>query len=203
MFDKGHPVRIVSKIRNNRLTVLWEDSGKKLDDFLQTIGISKGTWYELVSLKMYPSENLAKRISDKTGCGMEELFPSALRSISKTVCVQSVPEHELLRLSEARHIALPAPQLDDLIQAETSEIMDKILHRLKPREEFVIRMAFGIGDANKQTLCEIAERLNLSRNRISQIYAKALFKLRRDAARTLGGEEMNLLMNAIGNQPRY
>ena len=54
---------------------------------------------------------------------------------------------------------------------------------LTPRERQVIRMRFGLEDGQDRTLSEIAEELGVSRERIRQIEAEALSKLRRPGLR--------------------
>jgi RNA polymerase primary sigma factor len=53
-----------------------------------------------------------------------------------------------------------------------------VLQSLTPREEQVIRMRFGIGDGSEHTLEEVGQRFSVTRERIRQIEAKALRKLR-------------------------
>jgi RNA polymerase primary sigma factor len=59
-----------------------------------------------------------------------------------------------------------------------SEYLLKILHTLTPREETVIRMRFGIGVERNFTLEEVGRHLSLTRERVRQIEASALRKLR-------------------------
>lgn len=59
--------------------------------------------------------------------------------------------------------------------------MDEALKRLDPCEEQVIRMRFGLDGQNPQTLEEVGKEFNVTRERIRQIEAKALRKLRRFA----------------------
>ncbi len=53
-----------------------------------------------------------------------------------------------------------------------------VLGTLTPREEQIIRLRFGIGAGNEHTLEEVGQRFSLTRERIRQIEAKALRKLR-------------------------
>ncbi len=59
-----------------------------------------------------------------------------------------------------------------------SEYLLKILHTLTPREEKVIRMRFGIGVERNYTLEEVGRHLSLTRERVRQIEASAMRKLR-------------------------
>ncbi len=53
-----------------------------------------------------------------------------------------------------------------------------VLHRLTPREEMVLRLRYGIDDSRPRTLEEVGREFNVTRERIRQIEAKALRKLR-------------------------
>ena len=59
-----------------------------------------------------------------------------------------------------------------------SEQTRRILSTLTPREEKVLRMRFGIGEESDHTLEEVGKDFNVTRERIRQIEAKALRKLR-------------------------
>ena len=63
-------------------------------------------------------------------------------------------------------------------QREHAERIDSTLKRLRPRQEQVMRLRFGIGRSRSHTLAEIGRRLKLSRERIRQIEAEALRMLR-------------------------
>ena len=58
------------------------------------------------------------------------------------------------------------------------EVIERELHTLTPREELVIKLRFGLGDNNPKTLEEVGKEFNITRERIRQIEAKALRKLR-------------------------
>ena len=58
------------------------------------------------------------------------------------------------------------------------EKMASVLKTLSPREERIIRMRFGFEDGNQRTLEEVGQMFAVTRERIRQIEAKALRKLR-------------------------
>ena len=68
--------------------------------------------------------------------------------------------------------------LDSAIHSNLKETCTKILSSLTPREERVLRMRFGIGMPTDHTLEEVGQQFNVTRERIRQIEAKALRKLK-------------------------
>jgi len=68
--------------------------------------------------------------------------------------------------------------LEAVIKANLSEQTSRVLASLTPREEKVLRMRFGIGEKSDHTLEEVGQDFEVTRERIRQIEAKALRKLR-------------------------
>jgi RNA polymerase sigma factor (sigma-70 family) len=173
------PVRVISKIKNNRLLSLWEDSGLKLSDFVAKLGISLNMWYHLVSLKKYPSEITARKLAEATGMGIDELFPGFLKKITKTVAVRTIPEHELVALAEVDEAKLitSGDQEENLFQGEMKDALRSAINTLNTRTEIVLKMRYGI-DGPECTLDEIAARFNITRERVRQIETRGLRQLR-------------------------
>ncbi len=67
---------------------------------------------------------------------------------------------------------------DAIVNLNLAEQTRKVLSTLTPREEKVLRMRFGIGEESDHTLEEVGQDFNVTRERIRQIEAKALRKLR-------------------------
>jgi RNA polymerase primary sigma factor len=65
------------------------------------------------------------------------------------------------------------------------EKMASVLRKLSPREERIIRMRFGFEDGNPHTLEEVGQVFAVTRERIRQIEAKALRKLRHSSRSNL------------------
>ncbi|NOY53900.1 MAG: RNA polymerase sigma factor RpoD [Deltaproteobacteria bacterium] len=65
-----------------------------------------------------------------------------------------------------------------VVKINLQETVVKVLQTLTPREEKVLRKRFGIGEATDHTLEEVGQEFNVTRERIRQIEAKALRKLR-------------------------
>jgi RNA polymerase primary sigma factor len=85
---------------------------------------------------------------------------------------------------------IEAPDADNPLAAaaagELGKLVTEALADLTPREQRILRMRFGLGGASEHTLQEVGETFGVTRERIRQIEAKALEKLRRpDRARKL------------------
>ena len=76
---------------------------------------------------------------------------------------------------EDKNAVLP---IDAAIQSNLRETTTRILSSLTPREERVLRMRFGIGMNTDHTLEEVGQQFHVTRERIRQIEAKALRKLK-------------------------
>jgi RNA polymerase primary sigma factor len=68
--------------------------------------------------------------------------------------------------------------IDAAIQLNLRQATTRALASLKPRAERVLRMRFGIGMNKDHTLAEVGQQFSVSRERIRQIYARALRKLK-------------------------
>jgi len=71
-----------------------------------------------------------------------------------------------------------ASPVDSAINIDLAEQVKKVLGTLTPREERVLRMRFGVGEKSDHTLEEVGQDFEVTRERIRQIEAKALRKLR-------------------------
>ena len=68
--------------------------------------------------------------------------------------------------------------VEAMLATNLKEQTSKLLNSLSPREELVLRMRFGLGEGTEHTLAEVGRSFNVTRERIRQIEAKALRKLR-------------------------
>ena len=67
---------------------------------------------------------------------------------------------------------------ESALQRSMSEVFEEVINSLTQREGKVLRMRFGIGMSSDQTLEEVGKQFDVTRERIRQIEAKALRKLR-------------------------
>jgi len=103
-----------------------------------------------------------------------------LRSIARDPISLDLPvgkdgESALRDLIEDRWVR---PFAESMFESDVRDETGEVLRTLGPQEERVIRMRFGIGCDRAHTLGEIAEQIHLSRERVRQIEARALRRLR-------------------------
>lgn len=80
---------------------------------------------------------------------------------------------------EPHTMAMPEPDPLAVVEAKSEkELLDEVLSTLSPREEQVLRLRFGLNDNVERTLEEIGRSFGVTRERIRQVEAKALKRLR-------------------------
>lgn len=89
-----------------------------------------------------------------------------------------VGEDEGSRLGDFLRDTKALSPADAMVRVNMKDKTAELLRTLNPREENVIRMRFGLEDGSEHTLEEVGLRFNVTRERIRQIEAKALRKLR-------------------------
>ena len=99
----------------------------------------------------------------------------AKEPISLETPVGDEEDSQLGDFIEDKNAILP---LESAIQGNLKETTSRVLAALTPREERVLRMRFGIGMNTDHTLEEVGQQFNVTRERIRQIEAKALRKLK-------------------------
>lgn len=105
---------------------------------------------------------------------VHNVFKVAKHAISLETPVGDDDGSCLMDFIEDQHVVDPSTSVDGERLADQTR---KVLATLTPREEKVLRMRFGIGEASDHTLEEVGQDFNVTRERIRQIQAKALCKL--------------------------
>jgi len=127
------------------------------------------------------SEELAQRM----GMSVEKVRQA--RKIAQTPISFETPigEEEDAHLGDFIEDKTVVSPSDAAISRSLQETMASMLKKLSPREERIIRMRFGFEDGNQRTLEEVGEIFAVTRERIRQIEAKALRKLRHPSRSSL------------------
>jgi len=100
-----------------------------------------------------------------------------LRAVQDPIALQTILKDEETTLENLISDNGPSPYSDTEKSRITDHILD-ILRTLTPKEEEVIKMRFGIGVDRDHTLEEVGKHLSLTRERVRQIEAKAIRKLK-------------------------
>ncbi|MCA3561327.1 MAG: RNA polymerase sigma factor RpoD [Aestuariivirga sp.] len=123
-------------------------------------------------------EPTPEELADKLSMPLEKVrkvMKIAKEPISLETPVGDEEDSHLGDFIEDKNAILP---IDAAIQANLRETTTRVLASLTPREERVLRMRFGIGMNTDHTLEEVGQQFSVTRERIRQIEAKALRKLK-------------------------
>jgi RNA polymerase primary sigma factor len=120
------------------------------------------------------SDEIAKKM-DFPVSKVRKILKIAQEPISLETPIGEEEDSHLGDFIEDRGVVSPA---EAVININLKEQTESVLKTLTPREEQVIKMRFGLGDGSEHTLEEVGQRFSVTRERIRQIEAKALRKLR-------------------------
>ena len=123
-------------------------------------------------------EPTPEELSEKLGMPLEKVrkvLKIAKEPVSLETPIGDEEDSHLGDFIEDKSMILP---VDAAINTNLRETMTRILSSLTPREERVLRMRFGIGMDQDHTLEEVGQQFAVTRERIRQIEAKALRKLK-------------------------
>ncbi len=123
-------------------------------------------------------EPLPEEIAEKMELPLEKVrkvLKIAKEPISLETPIGEEEDSHLGDFIEDKQVTSPS---DAIININLSEQTRRVLATLTPREEKVLRMRFGIGEKSDHTLEEVGQDFDVTRERIRQIEAKALRKLR-------------------------
>lgn len=155
------------------------------------LGEKTGITTEMISQyeNMYrkPSPERAKLIADALGVKVEHIFPEYLDLIMDKVPKREVKYAELnqqaLDAWTQEVVYLQAENADPeetLRKREIKKTLVEAFHTLSDREQKILRMRFGLDNTRPCTLEEVGAEFSVTRERIREIEAKALAKLRRN-----------------------
>ena len=150
--------------------------------------IHKVSRYSRQMLQELGREPTAEEVGEKMGMSAEkvrEIMKIAQDPVSLETPIGEEEDSHLGDFIQDEDTPAPA---DAASQTILREVIERELHTLTPREEHVIKLRFGLYDGRTRTLEEVGKEFDITRERIRQIEAKALRKLRHPSrARHLKG----------------
>ncbi len=129
-------------------------------------------------LQEYGREPTPQEIADYMGISVDKVVEIQKIAQDPVSLETPIGEEEDSHLVDFIEDTKAAPPSDVAAQAMLREQLIQALHKLTPREEKVIRLRYGLDDGKQRTLEEVGKEFNVTRERIRQIEAKALRKLR-------------------------
>ncbi|MBE6569196.1 MAG: RNA polymerase sigma factor RpoD [Ruminococcaceae bacterium] len=145
-----HMVETIHRVSKSQRTLL-QDLGREptVDEIAKDIGMSTAKVAEVIKISQDPV-SLETPIGEADDSHLGDFIQD-----EETVTPADAASYQLLR-----------------------EHLDSVLHTLTPREEMVLKLRFGLDDGRPRTLEEVGQEFQITRERIRQIEAKALRKLR-------------------------
>ena len=192
-------VRVEVKFKNARLYHAICDAAYKdntyhtsatrgqVSAFCRFYGVPYGMVGQLLLLQLSPIlkqprntyRPLCVTLSNILDIDCATLFPQALYAQSwPTSFSADVPLATFVGLGAAKHLTLPPSSFEAVANRELRELMTAAVATLTPRETLVITQRFGLDGQGERTLEEVAQVYAVCRERIRQVEAKAMRKLR-------------------------
>lgn len=176
---------IYGYMREHGLT--WLEMTKKIG--ISTATFSKILHFKWVPGKYYQNKKTAEKLCNFFQCDLEDILPNELaqqiknnleiaklmqegQTVYKEVDIEYLSYDEV---SQGLLVYDPRPEFEKI---DLRKNLERVLKTLTPREEKVIKMRFGIGDENEYTLEEVGTELGVTRQRIIEIEAKAIRKIK-------------------------
>src|SRR5271166_33647 len=123
-------------------------------------------------------EPTPEELAEKLGMPLEKVR-KVLKLTKEPLSIETpIGDEEDGRLGDLIEDKETIQPIDAAIQSNLRETTTRVLASLTPREERILRMRFGIGMNNDHTLEEVGQQFSVTRERIRQIEAKALRKLK-------------------------
>lgn len=162
---------------------------RAIDEQSRAVRIPAGLIEEIDKLKRIQrrlADKLEREPSDEEIAWEMEISLERVRKIKiygqETISLETVVGEEgdshLLEFLEAKNVLTPFDEVSKIFRKKE---LEKALGTLTPREEEILRLRFGLEDGRIRTLEEVSKNFNVTRERIRQIEAKALRKLRHPA----------------------
>jgi RNA polymerase sigma factor (sigma-70 family) len=186
-------VALELKVRNGVLYELVQQAGSAAA-LSRVIGVHQTTLGQWLNFRQVPDitgpradyyAELDTKLVTLFGVGLDEIFPeevrvnaAALKRNAKFAAVVEMAAAQVLNVPGITPRQIEAAPDENQLQGEIAAVLSDVLDTLTPREAKVLRMRFGLDGGGERTLEAVGREFAVTRDRIRQIEAKALRKLR-------------------------
>lgn len=185
-FEYPKIVQMRLLVANNRLKEDIKRHGYSQTVFAKLVKINWVTLSRIINLRQLPTENQQIAIACALEKPIDYLFPETLMgSVERKIFANRtklLDENQVKQITGPPMLLLTDGGLNEVEEVVDHELLSdklqKVLSTLKPREQRVIALRFGLNGNPAMTLEEAGRQLDVSRERIAQIERKALKKLR-------------------------
>jgi len=182
-------VRLRLITHNARLVDTRKELGITQPVMAQRVSVSRGRLRDIENLRAIPTEEEIVKIAYTLEKPTDYLFPESLLSaveagvFSRRKVELTAPQ--VISLTEAQHLRLTydgeTTLIEEVSRTLLAEEINTVLETLKPIEQRVLRLRFGLEGKGSKTLEEVGRVIGVQRERIRQIEYQALRKLRHPA----------------------
>jgi RNA polymerase sigma factor (sigma-70 family) len=176
-------------VRNNLVLTAINNSGyTNLAKFAKDNRLSLGLLYDTINLKRPPMlqtgefSPFAMKLMETLGACPTDLWTNEqlTMKLKRNTSYRELGTEELQKClqSSARSLIGLDYCEQEAEEQEAEEIIEGMVDSLTPREARVLRLRFGLDGEDEHTLEEIAEKIGFTRERVRQVEAKALRKMR-------------------------
>ena len=183
------------KIKNGRIATLMREHGiESQAELARLAGLTPSIVGDILNFKKPPMNkdglwsHPVEAIANVFGCLPDEMFSPE----QMTLEVESnrrdylITHDEAMALAKGREAPISLEQMCD--DAQVVKLIDSTIDGLKPNEQKVLAMRFGLRGQEERTLAEIGEELGIGAERVRQIEARALVRIRRRFGKQLWTE---------------
>ena len=209
--------RVKVTVRNNLLLSAIEQAGYRYNtEFAKEIGFTSTRLGALIGLREAPIKkdgdftHMAKKIMEVLGAAPSDLWTveqlnmklkkNTSEDFFNTETVQAILGGNVAQLEGSVYEESEKPE-EVLNKKELKAELEKVLGTLTPREAKVLQLRFGLDGCGEHTLGEVGDMLNIGKERVRQIEAKALRNMRHPSRSTIFREYADDLMSADTYKP--
>jgi RNA polymerase sigma factor (sigma-70 family) len=212
---KAYRVKIT--VKNNLLLTAIEQVGyKSVAEFSRDIGLTAQEISSFVALRKAPINQdgefcpNAKKIMEALGAAPSDLWTTeqlnmklkrnTTQDLFSAPTIQAILGGNVAQLEGSVYEESEKPE-EVLNKKELKAELEKVLGTLTPREAKVLQLRFGLDGCEEHTLGEVGDMLNIGKERVRQIEAKALRNMRHPSRSTIFREYADDLMSADTYKP--